>query len=302
MPPRTRAATSADQADDNNLAPTTPGVVATLLSMAGLGRSSPKAVDNLPTTDAEGTSSEAASDDESGDAQPLPNSVGAPALPALPDGQAQPATTPLPRARSAATSSPPGVLAGVRARSAARAAKAAKAAAASAPSPACVQTRVPRVHALSQAVTASVGPSQHEQPKDHSDGDGASDTSEPLVSGPQEVSSEQASVDALFEAAAKAQSLLDAKNREPELSPAATVPGGLTWDEIIQDGQAGDLQHRLRAQGGKSIVLADALFRIDINESTDLAVLTLIELQEELATVGFNLSKVVFKKLKAVRR
>ena len=44
-----------------------------MLSMAGLGRSSPKAVDNLPTTDAEGTSSEVASDDESGDAQPLPN-------------------------------------------------------------------------------------------------------------------------------------------------------------------------------------------------------------------------------------
>ena len=83
------------------------------------------------------------------------------------------------------------------------------------------------------------------------------------------------------------------------VTTAVSAPKSPQWADAIE-ASLGSLQKALIPAGGKEELLAHSLWRIDILEPSDVSVLHLDALREELKSVGFNLSKVMWLKLKAV--
>ena len=101
------------------------------------------------------------------------------------------------------------------------------------------------------------------------------------------------------EQAAQALREAEAAKAAPSAAPVTGAPKSPQWSDAIEESM-GSLQKVLIPMGGKEELLGNSLGRIDVLEPSDLAVLHLDSLREELKTVGFNLSKVMWLKLKAV--
>ena len=299
MPPRTRQQAQAEAPADNVASPSTPGVAAALLSMLSFGRGASVTV--TPTTDASvhSVAPEAGSANVPQPAQSAQTDGGAGALPALAPSDGTPPATPEPQRRPGPPSSSTSIVGSVKARSAARQALAKRVSAR--------QTADAQAKAVSAALPSAPSQTTESSTVELVDSSAAIRAAEARVA---ELAKQQADAAAELEEASKAQSELQARlaacathasaHTETGTGAAAGAPSP-GWGAAIAEDQRGDLQDCLRTEGSAlyNIVLANALYSIDITTCEDLRVLDCDELVDELGKVGFKLSKVLFKKLKA---